>query len=68
MVKRAVLAATVLIAIFSVASDYVDTWGPPVGSRVEPFSLSDNAGKTRSMADLMGAKGLLVFFNRSADW
>ena len=68
MVKRALLAATALIAIFSVASDYVDAWGPPVGTRIDPFSLSDSAGKTRSMADLMGAKGLLVFFNRSADW
>ncbi|HLW70197.1 MAG TPA: hypothetical protein VKS22_06205 [Candidatus Binataceae bacterium] len=42
--------------------------GPKIGDRVPDFSLPDQHGAARSMHDLMGPKGLLLVFLRSADW
>ncbi len=42
--------------------------GPAIGERVPDFTLSDQQGDSRSLADLMGPKGLLLVFTRSADW
>ena len=42
--------------------------GPQVGDKVPDFSLSDQHGKTRTLFSLMGSKGLVLVFNRSADW
>lgn len=43
------------------------TWGPAVGSTVE-ISASDQSGRMQTVATLSGTNGLLIFFNRSADW
>ena len=42
--------------------------GPQVGEKVPDFSLSDQRGQIRTLASLMGPKGLVLVFNRSADW
>jgi hypothetical protein len=42
--------------------------GPQVGERVPDFSLPDQRGRQRTLASLMGPKGLVLVFNRSADW
>ncbi len=42
--------------------------GPQVGDKVPDFELADQHGQTRSLASLMGPKGLVLVFNRSADW
>jgi hypothetical protein len=42
--------------------------GPKIGDKVPDFSLPDQNGKSRSLHDLMGPKGLLLVFLRSADW
>lgn len=42
--------------------------GPQVGEKVPDFSLSDQHGRTRTLSSLMGPKGLILVFNRSADW
>ena len=42
--------------------------GPQVGEKVPDFSLPDQHGQTRTLASLMGPKGLVLVFNRSADW
>lgn len=47
------------------ASDHA--WGPAIGTRVE-INAQDDTGSERSLAELAGKKGLLVFLNRSADW
>jgi hypothetical protein len=49
-------------------ADYVDEWGPAVGSRIPALEVSDQDGKQRTLADLSGESGLLLFLNRSADW
>lgn len=42
--------------------------GPAVGDRVPDFALPDQNGSERRLAELMGAKGALLVFFRSADW
>jgi hypothetical protein len=42
--------------------------GPQVGERVPDFALNDQRGRSRSLASLMGPRGLMLVFYRSADW
>ena len=42
--------------------------GPQVGERVPDFSLTDQNGRTRTLQSLMGDRGLMLVFLRSADW
>ena len=46
----------------------VQKLGPQVGSRVPEFTLLDQKGQSRTLASLMGPKGLMLVFFRSADW
>lgn len=42
--------------------------GPKVGEKVPDFALPDHNGAKQSLQQLMGPKGLLLTFVRSADW
>ncbi len=42
--------------------------GPAVGQPIPAFSATDQTGRTRTLADLTGKKGLVLLFVRSADW
>lgn len=46
----------------------VDTLGPQVGTRVPDFSLLDQTGRRRTLQSIMGPKGAILVFFRSADW
>ncbi len=46
----------------------VSKLGPQVGERVPDFSLQDQHGKTRTLQSIMGPKGAMLVFVRSADW
>ena len=46
----------------------VQSLGPQVGTRVPDFTLADQRGRPRTLASLMGPKGLMLVFVRSADW
>ena len=46
----------------------VSKLGPQVGERVPDFSLKDQAGKTWTLQSIMGPKGAMLVFLRSADW
>jgi hypothetical protein len=46
----------------------VQKLGPQVGSRVPDFALLAQNGQSRTLASLMGPKGLMLVFFRSADW
>ena len=46
----------------------VSKLGPQVGQVVPDFRLSDQNGKIWTRASIMGAKGALLLFYRSADW
>ena len=46
----------------------VSKLGPQVGQRVPDFSLNDQTGKTRTLQSILGPKGAVLVFVRSADW
>jgi hypothetical protein len=46
----------------------VSKLGPQVGERVPDFSLKDQTGKTWTLQSIMGPKGAMLVFLRSADW
>jgi hypothetical protein len=46
----------------------VEALGPQVGARVPEFSGVDQRGRTQTLESLMGREGLMLVFNRSADW
>ena len=46
----------------------VSKLGPKVGERVPDFELKDQNGKTRNLDSIMGPKGAMLVFIRSADW
>jgi peroxiredoxin len=43
-------------------------YGPAIGSRMPDFELRDQNGKTRMLKNVLGPKGAVVLFFRSADW
>ena len=42
--------------------------GPQIGDRIATFTLKDQSGNSRTRDALMGPKGLMLVFSRSADW
>jgi hypothetical protein len=46
----------------------VSKLGPQVGARVPDFSLNDQAGRVRNVQSIMGPRGAMLVFLRSADW
>ena len=48
-------------------NDHYQT-GPEPGQRLPEFTLPDQTGAPRTLAGLAGRDGLLLVFNRSADW
>jgi peroxiredoxin len=46
-----------------------DELGPPIGAKLADIGTPpDQSGKPRALSSLMGEKGLVLFFFRSADW
>jgi hypothetical protein len=46
----------------------VSRLGPQVGQRVPDFTLPDQTGRTRNLQSIMGSRGAMLVFFRSADW
>jgi hypothetical protein len=61
------LVEVALAAALLYANGAVST-GPNVGQKVPSFRLQDQNGKERTLASIMGPKGALLVFYRSADW
>jgi len=63
-------AALLMLAMlmFAIASGAQTPPGPMVGAKVPDFKLSDQNGVNRTLKSLMGPKGLMLVFFRSADW
>jgi hypothetical protein len=55
------LAAAALVA-------QAATTGPEVGQAIPAFSMPDQAGTVQTLKSVMGPKGALLVFYRSADW
>jgi hypothetical protein len=46
----------------------VSRLGPQVGQRVPDFNLNDQNGRARNLQSVMGSRGAMLVFFRSADW
>jgi hypothetical protein len=46
----------------------VSKLGPQVGARVPDFQLNDQTGKRQTLQSIMGRRGAMLVFVRSADW
>ena len=46
----------------------VSKLGPQVGERVPDFKLVDQTGKAQTLQSIMGRRGAMLVFLRSADW
>jgi hypothetical protein len=46
----------------------VERLGPQVGEVVPDFSAPDQFGRTQTLKSIMGPNGVMLLFNRSADW
>ncbi len=67
-VMSALVSLTGLSAMVALADDYSDDWGPAIGTRLPVLEAPDQTGRVRTLDDLSGEQGLLLFLNRSADW
>jgi len=61
---RRLLAFLILTSTALLAREY----GPAEGSKLPAFHMPDQDGKMRSLQSVMGPKGALIVFYRSADW
>jgi len=46
----------------------VASLGPQVGEQVPAFSLPDQNGQIRTLESILGPRGAMLLFHRSADW
>jgi hypothetical protein len=56
-----------LVAVAAVYGQNIKT-GPAVGSALPDFSAPDQSGRTQTLKSIMGPKGAMLVFYRSADW
>jgi peroxiredoxin len=63
-----VASATVLAFAQDVRKVDVSKLGPQVGATVPDFNLADQQGRKRTLQSVMGPKGAMIVFYRSADW
>ena len=61
-------AATTVLAQSAPVRVDVASLGPKVGERIADFRLADQDGKPWTRESVMGPKGLMLVFSRSADW
>jgi hypothetical protein len=62
------LALRVLAQPAVPALPHIQKLGPQVGARVPDFALTDQQGRSRTLSSLLGPRGLMLVFFRSADW
>ena len=46
----------------------VDRLGPQIGAHLPDFTLRDQRGEVHPLKSLLGPKGAMIVFFRSADW
>ena len=65
MAKKALLAW--VLPIVTLHGQNIKT-GPATGQPVPTFSASDQYGRHQTLKSIMGPKGAMIVFFRSADW
>ena len=64
----AATSASILVAQSPRQKIDLSKLGPQVGERIPDFSLRDQNGKPWNLQSIMGPKGAMLVFYRSADW
>ena len=67
MAKRSLIAVAMWVLLTAAHGQSVKT-GPDVGQQVPAFSAQDQEGRNQTLKSIMGPKGALLVFFRSADW
>ena len=72
MTMTTILAIVALLGVHPIAQEVrkidVSKLGPEVGATVPDFNLADQHGKRQTLQSVMGPKGAMIVFYRSADW
>ena len=63
-ITRLTVTLFLLVCYSLLGRDY----GPAVGGKMAGFELPDQDGKLRTLGNVMGPKGAIILFYRSADW
>ena len=64
----AATSASILVAQSPGQKIDLSKLGPQVGERIPDFRLRDQNGKPWNLQSIMGPKGAMLVFYRSADW
>jgi len=68
MAKRSLMGAVMwALPIVALHGQSIKT-GPGVGQQVPAFSAQDQEDRNQSLKSIMGPKGAMLVFFRSADW
>jgi hypothetical protein len=69
MSKRSLIEVAMLwTLLIAVLHGQTIKTGPDVGQPVPTFSAQDQEGRTQTLKSIMGPKGAMLVFFRSADW
>jgi hypothetical protein len=70
MNRRPWIAVVLVLALVLTAGAQIDVskLGPQVGAKAVDFTLTDQFGRSQSLATIGGPKGTMLMFFRSADW
>jgi len=60
-------ATALLLYVMALCGQNIKT-GPNAGQPVPAFSAQDQDGRTQTLQSVMGPKGAMLVFFRSADW
>jgi peroxiredoxin len=52
----------------TVAAEAAAEFGPAIGHAAPAFAVTDATGVERTLANLSGPQGVVIYFNRSLDW
>jgi hypothetical protein len=63
-ISLTLVCGTLLVCPKVDARDY----GPAIGSKMPGFNLKDQDSQPHTLASLLGPKGAVIVFFRSADW
>ena len=71
--RRFIVFSIVLVAMLQLHAQErsradVSKLGPQVGDRAPEFTLTDQTGAQRTLQSVMGRRGAMLVFIRSADW
>jgi len=68
MAKKVLRAVAIwVLPVAALYSQNIKT-GPNVGQHVPAFSATDQNGRNQTLKSVMGPKGAMLVFFRSADW